>query len=118
MQEETLTLKNGKVIEYSWELANERGIFVVVYSKITEEEKRQFKNKICSERDVVAIHYTIKIAPPQQVGKCPKCGGEEIEYGASEIQDNQLYYSAVCASCSCSFREWYNLVFSENVIYS
>jgi transcription initiation factor TFIIIB Brf1 subunit/transcription initiation factor TFIIB len=51
-------------------------------------------------------------------GTCPNCGSMEIEYHDYEMYDTQLMYEATCAKCMCEFKEWYNLNFVTQTIYS
>jgi predicted nucleic-acid-binding Zn-ribbon protein len=47
--------------------------------------------------------------------QCPKCGSENIEYGSIEPAEGAIYYPATCADCLDTFKEWYNLEFTESV---
>jgi hypothetical protein len=52
----------------------------------------------------------------QAVGKCPKCGSENVEYGTSLLEGDSLGYKMTCKDCNCEAIEWYNLSYSETVI--
>lgn len=47
------------------------------------------------------------------VGKCPKCGSEDLDYDASEMIDESLGYPFTCKDCGCVGVEWYSIVYSE-----
>lgn len=44
-------------------------------------------------------------------GRCPKCGGYNINYEAIELLDDCLYYPAICNDCKTEFEEYYTLTF-------
>lgn len=46
---------------------------------------------------------------------CPKCGSSNIEYGSSELFENDIWYKAVCEDCWCEFSERYDIVYSETI---
>ena len=47
-----------------------------------------------------------------EVGKCPKCGSESLEYEELEEQDGMVYYPFTC-ECGATGKEWYILTYSE-----
>lgn len=53
--------------------------------------------------------------PPQEMGKCPKCGGELI-YGSLSSEDDCIYYEWTCDKCKTKGKEYYNIDFSGHVI--
>ncbi len=54
---EIIRLKNGKEVEYSYDLTRD-GIIAYVNEKLTTEEKKEFRSEIRWERDVVKIVFT------------------------------------------------------------
>lgn len=45
-------------------------------------------------------------------GVCPYCGGESLNYGLLELDDESLYFPATCRDCGNEFNEWYVSTFS------
>ena len=43
-------------------------------------------------------------------GVCPNCGGS-LEYGLSDVIDEQVSYDIRCEECDFEGQEWYDLVF-------
>ena len=52
----------------------------------------------------------------QEQGKCPKCQGENINYGPAELIDEAVRFETVCEDCKCEFYEYYSLSFSEQIV--
>jgi len=50
------------------------------------------------------------------LGKCPKCGSDEIGWQGGEIQDEAYSYVAQCCKCGQVFTEEYKLVYVCSVI--
>ena len=48
----------------------------------------------------------------KEIGKCPKCDSEIIQYGEMENADSCIYYPFTCNVCKFEGREWYDLAFS------
>lgn len=46
-----------------------------------------------------------------EIGKCPKCGSENISYGDFESDDDCCWYESTCDDCDFSFNEHYRMVF-------
>lgn len=46
-----------------------------------------------------------------EIGKCPKCKSENLEYGVAEI-DLQLFYPVECKNCGFVGKEWYDIIFT------
>jgi predicted nucleic-acid-binding Zn-ribbon protein len=46
-----------------------------------------------------------------EAGKCPKCGGENLNYSASKLYDTQIEYPFICEDCGFIGSEWYSLEF-------
>ena len=46
-------------------------------------------------------------------GKCSVCNSENVDYGISELDGEQIGYEIVCCDCGAKGMEWYNLVYSE-----
>lgn len=44
-------------------------------------------------------------------GKCPRCGGDNINWRVSESQDGSVFYIGVCEECDCDFTEHHCLVY-------
>lgn len=49
-------------------------------------------------------------------GVCPQCGNTELEYGAGELTERSFKYPWICKICGAEGTEWYDLVFSEQVL--
>ncbi len=47
-------------------------------------------------------------------GDCPKCAGQNLSYGKSEIEENCLCYEYVCEDCDFKGIEWYSLAFIKH----
>ena len=45
-------------------------------------------------------------------GVCPKCGSNDLDYGAIEISGNSVYYPWTCEHCGCVGEEYYDLMFA------
>jgi len=53
----------------------------------------------------------------QQQGRCPKCGGEDLDYGSTRIEaEAGLGYEFTCNDCETQGVEWYDLKYSETLI--
>jgi len=46
-----------------------------------------------------------------EMGHCPLCGGTNITYGESYINDEFYTYKATCDDCATTFHEDYSLEF-------
>lgn len=46
-------------------------------------------------------------------GYCPKCGGNNLSYGLSYPDGNQMRYEVDCDDCEWTGYEWYELKFIE-----
>lgn len=49
-------------------------------------------------------------------GKCPHCGGNNLEYGEMVLEGNQAIYPTICGDCHFDYKETYDLVFVGNII--
>lgn len=49
-------------------------------------------------------------------GKCPRCGSESITYSELIPIGEVILYPATCDDCGCDFSEYYDLVFSTQLI--
>ena len=45
-------------------------------------------------------------------GVCPYCGSENVDYDASELEGESLYFPAICNDCNNDFNEYYKLEFT------
>lgn len=51
-------------------------------------------------------------------GECPVCRSSNLDYSASWIDWNCLYYDRVCENCESTWTEWYILEFySQHLDY-
>ena len=48
-----------------------------------------------------------------EAGKCPKCGKENLSYGAAILDGEYLYFPTSCDTCDWKGKEWYSLKFVE-----
>ena len=46
-------------------------------------------------------------------GQCAKCGSDNLDYQAQELQDNSCYYPYVCQECGHVGKEWYSLSYVD-----
>lgn len=49
-------------------------------------------------------------------GYCPKCGSDDLEYGTSKLDGNQMCYEFECKNCGAVCEEWYVLEFAETIV--
>jgi hypothetical protein len=49
----------------------------------------------------------------KDVGTCPLCDYETLDYGISTPEGESLRYEVCCSKCGFSGYEWYELTFSE-----
>ena len=50
-------------------------------------------------------------------GRCPNCGGYNIDYDVLELIDGEsVYYPCTCMDCGTNFKEYYTLKFDENIV--
>lgn len=83
-----------------------------------EEEYKKFDAWWQKEQKSQQLFPEIKsIKPPHEDGVCPVCSSSNIEYGAADFEDNQMYYPVTCKHCGATFEAWYTLQFSghENI---
>ena len=52
-----------------------------------------------------------------EVGTCPKCGNEEVDYGNStaNLSGGQIYFNVECPKCEQAYQEWHDLKFDCNI---
>lgn len=50
-------------------------------------------------------------------GKCPKCGGLNLDYQAIKYTDSMCYYPYKCEDCGQEGEEWYSMEFAGHNIY-
>ena len=46
-------------------------------------------------------------------GKCLKCDSEEIEYGSTDVDGQELSYNYECKNCGHWGKEWYSMEYIE-----
>ena len=46
-----------------------------------------------------------------QVGQCPYCKSENVNFSGPDAHGELIYYKADCADCGNSYKEWYSVVF-------
>lgn len=51
-----------------------------------------------------------------QVGKCPKCGSDKLDYQHTILDSDMIGYKFFCEECHISGVEWYNLVYTETIV--
>lgn len=49
-----------------------------------------------------------------EIGHCPACHSEEIQYESIEIGCNEVYQECYCCKCGCEFEEHY--AYSHQII--
>ena len=49
---------------------------------------------------------------------CPHCWGEDLDYGAIEIEWGDCYYPRTCENCWTRWNEWYELSYCEQEVVS
>ena len=50
-------------------------------------------------------------------GFCPKCGGDNLNYDAMELEGDMMYYPYICEDCGQQGEEWYSKKFAgHNVL--
>jgi hypothetical protein len=47
-------------------------------------------------------------------GQCKICGSLALEYGAVELEGEQLHYPYTCLNCGNHGKEWYSLTYVES----
>ena len=45
----------------------------------------------------------------REQGTCPYCGSDDIEWRGSELEDELMFYNAMCNKCKRDFVEVYKL---------
>lgn len=51
-------------------------------------------------------------------GTCPKCGGDNLDYGTLELEGYMAYYPYTCKDCGQQGEEWYYMRFDGHNIYN
>lgn len=52
-----------------------------------------------------------------EVGKCPFCESDDLDYDAMEPEDgNMIYYPWTCNNCGKHGEEWYTMTFAGHSI--
>lgn len=77
---DTITLKNNRIIPYTYDLTRDGIIARAGYRELNSEEKQEFTNIIRSERDVVRIIWDAPV--------CYHCETSIDEYGMCGASDN------------------------------
>lgn len=50
-------------------------------------------------------------------GACANCNSTNIEYGGTELHDEQMSYDYTCNDCGEPGKEWYTLEYIETIKY-
>ena len=50
-------------------------------------------------------------------GCCPKCGCDELTYDDTQMEADMVGYEFICDNCGAEGIEWYNLDYTESIIY-
>lgn len=50
-------------------------------------------------------------------GCCPKCGSDNLTYEDTQLEADMLGYEFTCDECGAEGTEWYELVYTESIIY-
>ena len=50
-------------------------------------------------------------------GKCPKCGGFNLDYQVIQYTDSMCYYPYKCEDCGQEGEEWYSMEFAGHNVY-
>jgi len=48
------------------------------------------------------------------LGRCPKCEGNDLDYGAPDFDDGQVAFPYKCNNCGFEGKEWSVLTFSSH----
>lgn len=80
-----------------------------IYSKLTENFEEYHKS--ISELDNTPKLPDIEFRKCQ--GKCLKCDSEEIEYGSTDVDGQELSYDYECKDCGHWGKEWYSMEYIE-----
>ena len=51
---------------------------------------------------------------PNEVGICPYCNSDDIEYGSAKFEGDMLYFPCTCNNCKRNFEEWNEISFVGN----
>ena len=52
-----------------------------------------------------------------EMGKCPRCKGMNLDYGVVQHEESMCYYPYTCEDCGLQGEEWYNMDFAgHNII--
>ena len=49
------------------------------------------------------------------MGSCPNCDSTELDYDGEKSDEGYVYH-VTCEECHFRWDEWYDLIFSENII--
>ena len=47
-----------------------------------------------------------------EMGHCPYCDSDCLDYGSVEFEDNMYYFPWKCCSCEKTGEEWYSMEFT------
>lgn len=50
-------------------------------------------------------------------GHCPNCGSDELTYEYTTFEGDCMGYEFTCDVCGKNGIEWYDLVYTESIIY-
>jgi predicted nucleic-acid-binding Zn-ribbon protein len=51
-----------------------------------------------------------------EVGKCPFCGSDDLDYDCMEPTEDMIYYPWTCKNCGHKGEEWYDISFAGHNI--
>lgn len=117
--EKYITLSNEDyTIEYNY-VKDEYSIYGSYYYKQEFENKRikyveLIKNIVKDMEKIMEINgwnWEVKDELANEVGVCPKCKSEDLDYGVMELKGEKAFYPYICNNCGCKGREWYDLEF-------
>ena len=57
----------------------------------------------------------MKTIEKECIGKCPKCGSENIHWQDTDLHDEFISYKASCGDCARDFSEEYKLVYAVTI---
>lgn len=49
--------------------------------------------------------------------RCPKCNGNNLNWGDTEDEDESRGYNFTCPDCGCYGTEWHNMNYDQHAIH-